>query len=141
MLSVSLRTAHYFPLCHRHELRIRQKVHFAQCRRRAGLGGSRRIRRLPFRSCPGSFYRQAQIIEGGFQLNDFMKKNESFLHSVQHVLDQAMMLETQALDLYLRFADRSTDTLTKETFFAIADEEKAHLNSLGDLLEKKIQTI
>ena len=74
-------------------------------------------------------------------MNDFMKKNESFLHSVQHVLDQAMMLETQALDLYLRFADRSTDTLTKETFFAIADEEKAHLNSLGDLLEKKIQTI
>ena len=82
-----------------------------------------------------------KILEGGFQLNDFMKKNESFLRSVQDVLDLAMMLETQALDLYLRFADRSTDTLTKETLFTIADEEKAHLNSLGNLLEKKIRAI
>jgi rhodanese-related sulfurtransferase/rubrerythrin len=82
-----------------------------------------------------------KILEGGFQLNDFMKKNESFLRSVQDVLDLAMMLETQALDLYLRFADRSTHTLTKETLFTIADEEKAHLNSLGDLLERKIQIV
>jgi rhodanese-related sulfurtransferase/rubrerythrin len=81
-----------------------------------------------------------KILEGGFQLNDFMKKNESFLRSVGDVLDLAMMLETQTLDLYLRFADRSTDTLTKETLFTIADEEKAHLNSLGNLLEQKIQT-
>ena len=50
------------PLCHWHEHRIRQKVRGAQCRRRADLGGRRRIRRLPFRPCPGSFYRQAQII-------------------------------------------------------------------------------
>ena len=82
-----------------------------------------------------------KILEGGFQLNDFMKKNESFLRSVQDVLDLAMMLETQALDLYLRFADRSTNTLTKETLFTIADEEKAHLNSLGNLLERKFKTV
>jgi len=81
------------------------------------------------------------ILEGGFQLNDFMKKNESFLGSVGDVLDLAMMLETQALDLYLRFADRSADTLSKKTLFTIADEEKAHLNSLGDLLERRIQTV
>jgi rhodanese-related sulfurtransferase/rubrerythrin len=82
-----------------------------------------------------------KILEGGFQLNDFMKKNESFLRSVQDVLDLAMMLETQALDLYLRFAGRSTNTLTKETLFTIADEEKAHLNFLGELLEKKVRVI
>ena len=70
-----------------------------------------------------------------------MKKNESFLRSVEDVLDLAMMLETQALDLYLRFAEKSTNTQTKDALFTIADEEKAHLNSLGSLLEQKIQTV
>ena len=78
------------------------------------------------------------ILEGGLNLNDFMKENESFFGSVQGVLDLAMMIETQALDLYLRFADKSINELTKTALFAIADEEKAHLNSLGDLMEKKI---
>ena len=74
-------------------------------------------------------------------MNDFMKKNESFLRSVQNVLDLAMMLETQALDLYLRFAHKSTNSLTRDALFTIADEEKAHLRSLGDMLEEKIQTV
>jgi hypothetical protein len=39
------------------------------------------------------------ILEGGFGLDDFMQENESFFGSVQGVLDLAMMLETQALDL------------------------------------------
>jgi rhodanese-related sulfurtransferase/rubrerythrin len=78
------------------------------------------------------------ILEGGLNLNDFMKENESFFGSVQDVLELAMMIETQALDLYLRFADKSINELTKAALFAIADEEKAHLNSLGDLMEKKI---
>ena len=78
------------------------------------------------------------ILEGGLGLNDFMQENESFFRSVQGVLELAMMIETQALDLYLRFAEKSTHNLTKTALFAIADEEKAHLGSLGDLLEKKI---
>ena len=82
-----------------------------------------------------------KILEGGFQLNDFMKKNESFLRNVQDVLELAMMLETQALDLYLRFAEKSTHKQTRDALFTIADEEKVHLNSLGGLLEQKIQTV
>jgi rhodanese-related sulfurtransferase/rubrerythrin len=78
------------------------------------------------------------ILEGGLGLDDFMQENESFFRSVQGVLELAMMIETQALDLYLRFAEKSTHNLTKTALFAIADEEKAHLGSLGDLLEKKI---
>jgi rubrerythrin len=57
---------------------------------------------------------------------------------VQGVLDLAMMLETQALDLYLRFAEKSSDEGTQTILFSIADEEKAHLSSLGDLMDKKI---
>jgi rhodanese-related sulfurtransferase/rubrerythrin len=81
---------------------------------------------------------QPSVLEGGFGLDDFMKENESFFGSVQGVLDLAMMLETQALDLYLRFADKSADERTQKVLFSIADEEKAHLRSLGDLMDKKI---
>jgi rhodanese-related sulfurtransferase/rubrerythrin len=77
------------------------------------------------------------ILEGGFGLDDFMRENESFFSSVQGVLDLAMMLETQALDLYLRFAGKSTDERTQSVLFSIADEEKAHLGSLGDMMDKK----
>jgi rhodanese-related sulfurtransferase/rubrerythrin len=77
------------------------------------------------------------ILEGGFGLDDFMQENESFFGSVQGILDLAMMLETQALDLYLRFADKSTDERTQQVLFSIGDEEKAHLSSLGDLMDTK----
>jgi len=78
------------------------------------------------------------ILEGGFGLHDFIQENESFFGSVQGILDLAMMLETQALDLYLRFAQKSTDERTQQVLFSIANEEKAHLNSLGSLMDKKI---
>ena len=81
---------------------------------------------------------QSSILEGGFGLDDFMKANESFFGSVRGVLDLAMMLETQALDLYLRFAEKSADERTQKVLFSIADEEKAHLRSLGDLMNAKI---
>ena len=80
---------------------------------------------------------QPAILEGGFQLDEFMKKNELFLRAVPDVLDLAMMLETQALDLYMRFAENSTNAQTRDVLFTVADEEKAHLQSLGRLLEEK----
>ena len=78
------------------------------------------------------------ILEGGFELDDFMHKNEPYLQTVPDVLELAMMLETQALDLYLRFAEKSADEQTQKVLFSIADEEKAHLSSLGDLMNNKI---
>ena len=81
---------------------------------------------------------QPALLEGGYQLDAFMKNNEAFLHTVPDVLGLAMMLETQALDLYLRFAENSTNGQTTEVLFKVADEEKAHLQSLGSLLEEKI---
>jgi rubrerythrin len=77
------------------------------------------------------------ILEGGFKLDEFMQKNESYLQTVSDVLELAMMLETQALDLYLRFADKSSDSGSQQVLFKLADEEKAHLEALGQLLEIK----
>lgn len=77
------------------------------------------------------------ILEGGFELDDFMQKNESYLQKVSDVLDLAMMLETQALDLYLRFADKSSEPGSQQVLFKLADEEKSHMEALGQLIEKK----
>ena len=72
-----------------------------------------------------------KTLEGGFGAKEFLAANEAHLQTVPGVLDLAMMLETQALDLYLRFADRSDQPQTKEVLYALAGEEKAHLASLG----------
>jgi rhodanese-related sulfurtransferase/rubrerythrin len=79
----------------------------------------------------------SEIIEGGFHLNDFLAANEPWRKTVTQVLELAMMLETQALDLYLRLADRTREAETQKMLFTIADEEKAHLGALGRLLDEK----
>jgi len=78
------------------------------------------------------------IIEGGFNSQALLEENKAFLQSTYGVLDLAMMLETQSLDLYLRFADKSTPKESKEVLFKIASEEKAHLKALGELYDRKI---
>jgi len=80
----------------------------------------------------------AKRMEGGFSTEDFMKQNETSMKTVPDVLAIAMMIETQALDLYLRFADASIVEHTREILYTIADQEKAHLAVLGRLMEKKV---
>jgi sulfur-carrier protein adenylyltransferase/sulfurtransferase len=78
-----------------------------------------------------------QTLEGGFNADEFLKANKSRLQTVPEVLDLAMMLETQALDLYLRFAGQCEQPQTREVLYTLAGEEKAHLASLGRLMEEK----
>ena len=79
----------------------------------------------------------ADIMEGGFHLEEFMAANEPWLETVDQVLELGMMLETQALDLYLRFAEKSEDGETRQVLFTLADEEKMHLKTLARLLDEK----
>ena len=79
-----------------------------------------------------------RLIEGGFDSRTLLDDNRSYLDSTTAFLDLAMMLEAQALDLYHRFADKSIQEKTRNILFQIASEEKAHLASLGKLLDKKI---
>jgi rubrerythrin len=46
-----------------------------------------------------------------------------------------MSIEAQALDLYLRAADKSSDPQSKKVLIQIADEERTHLAQLGKLME------
>jgi rhodanese-related sulfurtransferase/rubrerythrin len=80
----------------------------------------------------------ADIMEGGFQLKGFLEKNAPYLETTAQLLELAMMLETQALDLYLRFAHRCSQVPAREVLFALAAEEKTHLARLGKLLETKL---
>lgn len=78
------------------------------------------------------------ILEGGFDMQELMERNKPLLKTVRDVIDLAMMLETQALDLYLRFAEKGTNTKTKKVLLKVGDEEKGHLSALGHLLEEKL---
>ena len=80
----------------------------------------------------------SKVMEGGFDSDEFIKQNEKFLKDVPSLLDLSMMLETQALDLYLRFADKSEAQETKDVLYRIGDEEKGHLAALGRLRDKNV---
>jgi rubrerythrin len=79
------------------------------------------------------------MMEGGFSIETFTQQNEPFLDMPHRVIDLAMMLETQALDLYLRFSQKTENKDTKAVLFKLADEEKAHLALLGDWLERETE--
>jgi sulfur-carrier protein adenylyltransferase/sulfurtransferase len=83
---------------------------------------------------------KADIMEGGFKIEDFIQKNGPYMQTLLGALDSAMMLETQALDLYGRFAAKAEAAASKEFLRQVAQEEKSHLNMLGQLLEEKVKT-
>jgi rhodanese-related sulfurtransferase/rubrerythrin len=80
---------------------------------------------------------EPEVMEGGFHLKEFLAVNEPWLKPVNQVLELAMMLETQALDLYLRFAEKSQEEGTRQVLYTLADEEKVHIKSLSKLLDEK----
>ncbi len=75
----------------------------------------------------------AFIMEGGFSGQELIEKNRTLLESVSDMLDLSMMIEAQALDLYLRFAGKMEDESSRDALRRIAEEEKGHLEALGKL--------
>jgi rhodanese-related sulfurtransferase/rubrerythrin len=78
-------------------------------------------------------------MEGGLDLQEYLQKNDRFLKSVEGYLELAMMIETQALDLYLRLGEMSRNEFSREIFFKIGDEEKAHMTMLGDYFDRLLE--
>jgi rubrerythrin len=76
-----------------------------------------------------------ELMEGGLTPEEFVEANQQALKSEEDIINIAMMLETQSLDLYLRYSFKSEDTATKEVLYKLADEEKAHLVSLGRMMD------
>jgi rubrerythrin len=49
-----------------------------------------------------------------------------------------MMIEAQALDLYMRYADKTDNEEAEKLLQRLAQEEKSHLKLLGRLMDRKI---
>lgn len=75
------------------------------------------------------------VMEGGFTTEEFLERNRAMLDTPNHILSLAMMLETQAFDLYMRYAQKAKDQESRKVLHEIAEEEKSHLASLGRLLD------
>lgn len=81
-----------------------------------------------------------KFMEGGFSVSDFIRANQNYVHDPDSILNLSLMLETQALDLYLRFSFKIEEGKGRDILRKIADEEKSHLELLGRLLERRIKT-
>jgi sulfur-carrier protein adenylyltransferase/sulfurtransferase len=79
--------------------------------------------------------KESSLMEGGFDPAMFMEKNRSQMEITADVLSLAMMLESQGLDLYLRLGGYVADEKSRSVLLSIADDEKAHLIALGEMVE------
>ncbi|MBW2011586.1 MAG: sulfurtransferase [Deltaproteobacteria bacterium] len=79
----------------------------------------------------------SKAMEGGFTTDEFLEENRDSMQTVPDVLNIAMMLETQALDLYMRYAQKAENEKSKSILLGIAEEEKGHLAGLGQLMEER----
>jgi rubrerythrin len=79
----------------------------------------------------------SHMMEGGFTTEEFLEQNRDVMQTVDGVLNIAMMLETQGLDLYMRYAQKSKDEKSENVLLEIAEDEKAHLEALGRLIEER----
>ena len=77
------------------------------------------------------------VMEGGYTFEEFIEQNRKALQSPSNVIEMAMEIETQSLDLYSRYARNSTTGECRNILHGMAQEEKVHLVSLGNLLEMK----
>jgi rhodanese-related sulfurtransferase/rubrerythrin len=105
---------------------------------RAEAAHMRRLVELGFQAKQEAPSPETTVMEGGIDGEEFLARNERFLQTVTGVIDVAMMIETQAFDLYLRMAQESRRPETRENLFQIAEEEKAHLVALGRWLENHL---
>lgn len=80
------------------------------------------------------------VMEGGGRAQDLLAQMEARLHGRQDILEFAMTIETQALDLYSRMARKSEQQEVRELFLLLATEEKTHLAWLADELDTVLST-
>ncbi|WP_319521955.1 rhodanese-like domain-containing protein [uncultured Desulfosarcina sp.] len=77
-------------------------------------------------------------VEGGLTTDEYIQMFKPDWESAVDIISLAMSIEAQALDLYTRASERSNDPRSTEALKKIADEERAHLEQLGKLLDERI---
>lgn len=83
---------------------------------------------------PGESTAVEKIMEGGLKLEDALRWAEKSSHA--DIVDYALAMELNAYDQYLYLQRNATDPNSQRLFEVMADEERHHLRSLGELLGK-----
>jgi len=76
-------------------------------------------------------------MEGGLTTEEYLQLYKVDLDSELEVLGLALAIEAQALDLYLRAAERSDNSNAKQVLFQIADEERSHIARLSSYIDQQ----
>ncbi len=78
------------------------------------------------------------VLEGGLTTEEYANLLMPDYDSVAEIIELAMSIEAQALDLYLRASQKAQDEAGKQALIQIANEEKHHLARLGQLMEETL---
>lgn len=79
---------------------------------------------------------ETKAMEGGLTTDQYLTRFTPDLDSPAEVVSLAMSIEAQALDLYQRVGAKVTQARSREIILGIANDEKAHLASLGKLMDQ-----
>lgn len=76
-----------------------------------------------------------QAVEGGLTTSEYINRFKPDWNSPAEIIALAMSIEAQALDLYTRASERNEDQRAKAALKQIAEEERTHLEALGQLMD------
>jgi rubrerythrin len=80
-------------------------------------------------------------MEGGITTEEYLQLYETDLDSEIEVFSLALAIEAQALDLYLRAAERSPQEGTRQVLYQIADEERSHIARLSEHIDQQLEMV
>jgi rhodanese-related sulfurtransferase/rubrerythrin len=75
------------------------------------------------------------IMEGGLTTDEYYQFFKSGWETVEGIIEAAMGIEAQALDLYTRASDKTDNPDIRQALIRLSDEEQAHLARLGQLMD------
>ena len=78
----------------------------------------------------------SEALEGGLTTEEYINRFNPDWDSSIDIIELAMSIEAQALDLYQRASEKSSDSESQKALVQIADEERSHLAQLGKLIER-----
>lgn len=76
------------------------------------------------------------VMEGGEKVDQALERRLPPGFGERALLETAMGIEAQALDLYLRMSFKLAQDPARQALYDLAQEERAHLKALGQLLER-----
>ncbi len=81
-----------------------------------------------------------EVLEGGLTTEEYANLLMPSFDTLADIIELAMSIEAQALDLYLRASEKARSEAGQQALIRIANEEKAHLARLGQLMEETVAT-